>query len=137
MDNNQNPLENAEIVVSNITLREEPFKQYNVRVTPDDDIIRYSIPIKTKDGNLTKAYETYKENKVKLDEYFAEDKNVKMSVAYAEKAIETQAGLRRYRTIRKLEITVGEGVQPEPTEKPKVVEAGTEEEDISISDIPF
>jgi len=125
-------LENAEIVVSNITLREEPFKQYNVRVTPDDEVIRYSIPIKKKDGGLYKSYEVYKLNKAKLDESFAEDKLVKMKVVYKEKAVETQGGLRKYRNIVLIEIMAGEG------EQPRIENAATPPPDeMKIEDIPF
>ena len=127
-----NPLENAEIVVSGITLREEPFKQYNVRVTPDDDVIRYSIPIKKKDGSFTKVYDVYKANKAKLEENFAEDNCIKMKVAYSEKAVETQAGARKYRTIRAMEIT---GVAPKTIEEAPKEEEKPEEMD--IQDIPF
>lgn len=137
-----NPLENEEILVTNIKLKEiewsgGKFKQYNVSCNADKGIY-YTLPIKKKDGEFTKVYEMYKLNKAKLDDNFAEDHPVRIKVAYSEKVAEKEyegkKNIFRYRTIRHMEIVAGEGEQPEPTVKPKE-EANTEE--ISIEDIPF
>ena len=137
-----NPLENAEILVSNIELKEitkkdgGTFKQLSVSVPAAEKGTYYSLPIQLKAGGFTKAYEVYKLNKMKLDEHFMEDKPVKMKVAYsenvAEKEFEGVKKILRYRTIRFVEIMAGE------EEQPRIENAATPPPDeMKIEDIPF
>jgi len=140
MDKNSNPLENEEILVSNIELKEiewsgGKFKQYNV-VCNSEQGVYYSLPIKKKDQSFTKVYEMYKLNKAKFDTEFAEDRPVKLKVAYSEtvkeKEFEGKKRISRYRTIRFMEVIAGDGEQPEP--KSEEVNIPTEED---INSIPF
>lgn len=142
METNQTPLENEEIVVSNIELKEitkkdgGTFKQFNVNVPDAPKGTWYSLPIKKKDGSETKAYEVYKANKAKLDDYFVADTNIKCEIAYSEKVVEKEfegtKHINRYRTIRALKII---GVAPVE------VTAETEEDVLpsenDINAIPF
>jgi len=128
------PLENAEIKVSNIELKEikkkdgGSFKQYNVSVANPEKGVYYSLPIKKKDGEFTAAYKVYHAAKAKLEDAFINNQLADMKIGYSERAavkeINGEQYHSKYRTIRFLEITglsvaepIAEGDVPIPEEE--------------------
>jgi len=125
MSEQQNtPLQNEEIVVSNIKLVDkgkEPntWKEYAVTTEPNVKGIKYSIPIKKADGTATKAYETLKEKKSEWEDKFIDGQTINLEVGFSEKVNKWEfkgaTGETRYRTIRFFEEVEGSepvGAQP-------------------------
>ena len=133
------PLENEEVRVTNIKLVEKSradgttWKEYSVSILDQVRGTFYTLPIKKADGNYTKAYEVFKDNKSAWEEKFIEGEVVSLRIAYSEKSVKWdrngKTGISTYRTIRFLE-------SMEMSDEP-VVKKVVEEEGVDITQIPF